>query len=215
MNDSNDKFFAILELVLPCSVHFLELYTADYKKPEEYGEATLFEICVYLLFRLDLSLVKLKQKPDVRKKLIFFIADNLVDKFSKLLKNDNLYKIINQRMDIYGKVVRTASEKIFENLHFHLFNNIEFSRNTDELKFWDSGIEPVMLVGLSKEMSRSINMVFIENLLVSSFGCCLKHLFQDNDDFTQLSLSEIEKRIKKGMAEAKKIDNKIFNEKKN
>ena len=213
MNDSNYKFSIILDLILSYSVPFLELYTADCKKPEEYGEATLFEICVYLLLRLDLLLVQFKQQLEIRKKLILFIADNLVDKFSKVLKNDNLHKIISQRMDIYGRVVRNSQSEItpqkslevfLEGLHFHLINNIEFSRNTNELKFWDSGLEPLILVGIDEMILQKTHLTFVETHLVLSFVCCLKHLFQDNNDFTQLSLSEIEERIKDGVAEAKK-----------
>ena len=176
-------------------------------KFEGYGSATFLEICIYLLLKLDVSLFKFKQKYIIRKNLISFIVTNLADEFQNILENDNLVEIINQRLGGYGSQIRNSNDAL-ERLHFCLLENIKRSQNNNKIEIWDFDTGHIVLTGIFKTMPLKLGMIKAEEKVVSTFGCCLKHLFENNEDFTQFSLDEIDKRIKDGLTEAKEYFNK-------
>ena len=171
---------------------------------EKQNAVILFETAIYLTARLDVAMVQFDQNPNTRKKLFFHVTDALNRTFKQYLENDNLFKILDNRMDSYGKCFREGKEDVFKQLHFILVNNIKHAANAKKLEVWKGGISPIVITGIFSDMHSTIAMVEIEKNIVGRFACALKHLLQDNINFIELSVREISQRIEAGIEEAKK-----------
>ncbi len=204
-NGNDKKFLRIYDLLMGYSGRFYKfiidcLDTSSLLKDSNggrnYGVSTLFEICIYFLFRLDFSLVVFRQKYDTRKKLFLFCVENLKKEFENKLENNNLNKIIDNRMDGYGKIVRKWNKEIkIEDLHFCLLELIKQAKNNNKLEFWDFEKGPITIMDVFKEIPLKSGLMGGEKAIMIAFSCALKRLFKDNDDFILLSLNEINKRI--------------------
>ncbi|MFA5459918.1 MAG: hypothetical protein WC283_01055 [Candidatus Paceibacterota bacterium] len=216
MEEKITKLATVFGLLLGCSKSYYKLFASSTNNPakmisgdkvesEKFGKTTLFEITIYCLFRLDLSLVKLEQQDDVREELFLFCVENTVKKFEKELKNNNLREIIDNRLNGYGAIIRNSNKDKFQEFFFHLLQLIYKSQNSNKVDFRNFEGETVILADAFQEFSLKANLFEGERNIVSCFGCCLKHLFQDNDNFMLLTLQEIEERINDGIREAKEI----------
>jgi len=225
-NNTNRKFQKIYDLLLVIATrgyNSLKTALAKSKKnapktPEtdtgEYGYSTLFELCVYLLSRLDTSLFKYSQDRSVRHELVSSIIHRLKEDLGKHLEQKNLIEIINQRMTEYGRCFHERERdkaKAAEEQHAVLVNNIRYAKNNNESKFWESGITSSIPSSL---ITDSLILLVFEKRDVLLFQDALKHLFHNVEDFTTLSLDEIDKRIASGIEEAKRttknLDEELF-----
>ena len=208
------KFNAIYDLLFSCAKGVIESlkhapiisdHIKDKPKTRKQSPGILFEVAAYLTARLDVAMVQFEQDHETRKSLFFFITDSLNKKFSQYLDNTNLLKVIDNRMSSYGKCFREGKKDVFKQLHFILLNNIKHAMNTTKLEAWKDGVSPIVLSGALGGMYDTITMIETEKNLIGSFACSLKHVLQDNSNFAELSLAEINQRIEVGIREAKKI----------
>lgn len=221
----NLKFLKVYNLLMHYSKEFLSWFKnasddiyrnlsgTNRKISKGYGQATLFEICLFFANWLGLTMFSTKQKSDIFKGLIDFITNRLITEFQDILRNNNLNLIVKHRMESFlehvGKFDKDIDKDIWDRLYaFVLFPSIVRSQNRDKLEVFDMSIK-----------AYSIKDSIIENALTKGLSAahimavfyeyCLQHLFQDNDDFTQLSLEELDVRIKAGIRKAEeKYDKK-------
>lgn len=211
--NNDEKLSRIYDLLMGCSRRFYKyiidcLNTSPLLKNSNEGKnyriSTLFEVCMYFLFRLDFSLVMFRQKYDIRKKLFLFCVENLEKEFEGKLENVDLNKIIDNRMDGYGEIVRKWNNEFkIEDLHRCLSELIKQSKG-NKLELWDFEKGPLVISGIFKEFSLKIALMSGEKVEMLIFSCALKHLFKNNDDFTSMTLNEIDRRLIKGAKEFKK-----------
>jgi len=222
----NLKFLKVYNLLMHYSKEFLSwfknasddiyrsslLTVTNRKISKGYGQATLFEICLFFVNWLGIIMFSTEQKWDIVEGLIDFITNRLITEFQDILRNNNLNLIVKHRMESFlehvGKFDKDIDKDIWDRLYaFVLFPSIVRSQNRDKLEVFDMSIKA------------HIKDSFIENALTQGLSAahimavfyeyCLQHLFQDNDDFTQLSLEELDVRIKAGIRKAEeKYDKK-------
>jgi len=214
-NEINQKFQKIYKIMLICTErghndlkntpNIFKGKGVGKNATEGYGYGTLLEMCIYLLARLDVSIFQHKQRFSTRSNLINFIVSKLVENFGKYLEQENLIKVIDCRMEAYGKCFRESKEKIWEDLHFILLNNIRHTQKNNKLEIWNSNTGPLILTGIFENMTMKTSLIAFEKYNVMLFEGALKHLFQNNEDFTTLSLNEIDKRMIDGVKDAQSV----------
>jgi len=213
-DNKQTKFNVIYGTLFSCAKSVIESlkhapiisdHVKNASKAGKQNAGILFEVAVYLTARLDVAMVQFEQDANTRRNLFFYITDALNKTLGQYLENINLLEVIDNRMSSYGKCFREGKEDVFKQLHFILLNNIKHAMNTTKLEVWKDGISPIVLSGALGGMYDTITMVDIEKNIIGSFACSLKHVLQDNSNFTELSLEEINQRIEVGVEEAKKI----------
>lgn len=200
-----DKYYRIYDLLMHFSNVYLDLLRYVAKTTDGgYNEATLFEITVYLAVRCDLMVFKLKQKHETRESLTYFMDNSIVAYFEKWLENNDLLDMVNQRKSGYSRIIRESND-VLERLHFCLLENIKRSKNSRKIEEWDFESGHIVIIDVFEESVLKDLLINAEKTIVTALNCSLEHLFEDNDDFTQLTLVEINRRINSGMIETKGI----------
>lgn len=202
-SEYHHKLHKIYELTRNFSNEFLN-FLKDFVKDTDnsYGDATLLEICIYFSMVSDLTIFGCKQKKSIREDTAHLLYQELQRQFDNVLDNKNLLEIINSRTTMYAKIVRLA-ENYPERMLYCLHLNIRRSRNTNKLGIWDFETACPVDDHTYGDSTQRLGLEIAETAIVSAYSCCLTNLMDGNDDFTQLTLDEIEKRINKGIIEAK------------
>jgi hypothetical protein len=83
------------------------------KSSEKYkGDCSLFEMCCYLIFRLDVWHIK-AGKNSLRNDVYYeTIVPHLLSLFQTLFKKSDLHSVLKNRLEIYGRLASENPEKI-------------------------------------------------------------------------------------------------------
>jgi len=88
---------------------------------------------------------------------------------------------------------------------FCLQQNILRSSTFNKIEEWDFEKVYLTIVDFRGSFGLKMTLITAERNIISAYGCCIKHIFQDNKDLTQLTIEDIDKYINEGITEAKII----------
>jgi hypothetical protein len=82
-------------------------------------DLSIFELCCYYLFQVDVWLLTAKQEEFREKVFRRLVMPYCVSIFAKILRNDSLNEVLGNRLQFYSALVRTQSDpkKLVENLN--------------------------------------------------------------------------------------------------
>jgi len=142
-------------------------------KPKS-NKMILFEIIVYIVFRLDLAMVKNHLNDMYRTELLKIIGHKIGDYFYDLVKDVEIHEAINGRMNQYARIMRTSSsQNILEGLH-ELLTQLLFHAAQSECLFnWRKGSDPLHLTGITEDIALKILLGDIEvnNIIPLEVDC--------------------------------------------
>lgn len=136
------------------------------------GDSTLFEIGCYLYFRIDLWHVK-NEMQEFREKTVGFLINQFLTVFSGSLNLKDNEDILQNRLNLYGKLVREC-ENPQDEIDFYLNQLVIRTANNTVLKIYNFADDfPVIIIGIIEE---TILKAIIKSFNDVMIPICLKNV---------------------------------------
>jgi hypothetical protein len=102
-------------------------------------DLSIFELCCYYIFQVDVWLLTAKQEQFREKVFRRLVMPYCVSIFSKILKNDSLNDVLGNRLQFYSALMRTQSDpgKLVESLNEYFQQMIYWSQKHNENRVYD------------------------------------------------------------------------------
>jgi hypothetical protein len=102
-------------------------------------DLSIFELCCYYIFQVDVWLLTAKQEQFREKVFRQLVMPYCVSIFSKFLKNDSLNDVLGNRLQFYSALMRTQSDpgKLVESLNEYFQQMIYWSQKHNENRIYD------------------------------------------------------------------------------
>jgi len=106
-------------------------------------DLSIFELCCYYLFQVDVWLLTAKQEEFREKVFRGLVVPYCVLIFAKILKNNSLNEVLGNRLQFYSALVRTQSDpmKLVENLNEYFQQMIYWSQKHNENRVYDLDVK--------------------------------------------------------------------------
>jgi hypothetical protein len=119
-------------------------------------DLSIFELCCYYLFQVDVWLLTAKQEEFREKVFRRLVMPYCISVFAKCLRNDSLSGVLGNRLQFYSALVRTQSEpgKLVENLNEYFQQMIYWSQKQNENRVYDLDVKlAVFTIDFFKDFS--------------------------------------------------------------
>jgi hypothetical protein len=116
------------------------VFIADDPDTNEYDtDLSIFELCCYYIFQVDVWLLIAKQEQFREKVLRRLVMPYCVSIFSRFLKNASLNDVLGNRLQFYSALMRTQSDpaKLVESLNEYFQQMIYWSQKHSENRVYD------------------------------------------------------------------------------
>jgi len=146
------------------------------------SDASLFEIGCYLYFRIDLWHVQ-SNRAEYRETVVNYLTDQFVLIFKDTLKLENIEEILQNRLDLYGKLVRESKnrEELQNEIDFYLTQLVIRTANNVSPKIYKFTEDfPVVIIDAFEETFLKIEIKSFEKGIIPA---CLKSI----DNFYKLT----------------------------
>jgi hypothetical protein len=102
-------------------------------------DLSIFELCCYYMFHVDVWLLTAKQEEFRETVFRRLVMPYCVSVFGKLLKNDSLSDVLGNRLQFYSALMRTQSDpsKLVESLNEYFQQMIYWSQKHNENRIYD------------------------------------------------------------------------------
>jgi hypothetical protein len=106
-------------------------------------DLSIFELCCYYLFQVDVWLLTAKQEDFREKVFRRLVMPYCISVFAKCLRNDSLSDVLGNRLQFYSALVRTQSDpgKLVENLNEYFQQMIYWSQKQNENRVYDLDVK--------------------------------------------------------------------------
>jgi hypothetical protein len=106
-------------------------------------DLSIFELCCYYLFHVDIWLLTGKQEQFREKVFRPLVMPYCVSTFAKFLKNDSLNDVLGNRLQFYSALTRTQSDpgKLVESLNEYFQQMIYWSQKNNENSVYDLDVK--------------------------------------------------------------------------
>jgi len=106
-------------------------------------DLSIFELCCYYLFQVDVWLLTAKQEQFREKVFRRLVSPYCVSIFAKILKNDSLNDVLDNRLQFYSALTRTQSDpgKLVESLNEYFQQMIYWSQKHNENRVYDLDVK--------------------------------------------------------------------------
>ena len=106
-------------------------------------DLSIFELCCYYLFHVDVWLLTAKQEQFREKVFRPLVMPYCVSTFAKFLKNDSLNDVLGNRLQFYSALTRTQSDpgKLVESLNEYFQQMIYWSQKNNENRVYDLDVK--------------------------------------------------------------------------
>jgi len=106
-------------------------------------DLSIFELCCYYLFQVDVWLLTAKQMEFREGVFRRLVMPYCISVFAKCLKNDSLSDVLSNRLQFYSALVRTQSDpgKLVENLNEYFQQMIYWSQKQNENRVYDLDVK--------------------------------------------------------------------------
>ena len=171
------------------------LFSEGYKQKN--WHIGLIEIMIFLFFEVEFALLLFNQDRKISESLMIYFVDKLIEELGMGEPQNYLKKVFDKRCLEYSEIVNSREYRGTQELKLlvePLFNNMLLSMEEGTLTYHNEGIKPLALDFWG---STIIKTSYFRSSFIHHFGVkiFLKHLFQNNADFTLLSQDEIDNRI--------------------
>ena len=130
------------------------------------GDASLFELGCYLHFRIDLWHVQ-NVKEQYREGVAYkYLIRKFIEIFEDALKLENSNEILQNRLTLYGNLIRKKPERI----QFYLLQLVSRTKNNTLPEIHDFDNFPVMISGIVEEKVLEIEIESFDRVMVPI--CC-------------------------------------------
>lgn len=139
------------------------------------GDATSFELGIYMFFRLDLWHIQEGYDAYYRDAILYAnLIPTFVSVFEKALGTSGLAHVFDNRMDLYGRIIRTESEPA-QRIHYYLVQLLLRTARNTASKVHDFDSLPVMLAPVPDDQIVQIEVAaFEKGMLPSVFSMVSK-----------------------------------------
>jgi hypothetical protein len=102
-------------------------------------DLSIFELCCYYMFQVDVWLLTAKQEEFREKVFRRIVMPYCVSVFQSFLKNDSLSDVLSNRLQFYSALMRTQSDpsKLVESLNEYFQQMIYWSQKHNENRIYD------------------------------------------------------------------------------
>jgi hypothetical protein len=102
-------------------------------------DLSIFELCCYYIFQVDVWLLTAKKEQFREKVLQRLVVPYCASIFAKFLKNDTLNDVLVNRLQFYSALMRTQTDpgKLIESLNGYFQQMIYWSQKNNENKVFD------------------------------------------------------------------------------
>ncbi|MCK4352304.1 hypothetical protein KAW65_02735 [candidate division WOR-3 bacterium] len=201
--DKDDKFDLIYNIVTTAAANILDPIEKAAKKifknenKPEVWDLGFLEIVVFLLFEVDFAMNLFKQDRKIRESLIIYLIDNFIKQTDMKEFKLFLKKLFNQRCLEYSEIVNSKEYRKTQKIELiiePLFNNVLLAINNGEINLKKEGIRPLSLDFWGLTLARES---YFDSGFRHHFGLkiYLKHILQNNTNFTLISQDEIDDKI--------------------
>jgi len=142
------------------------------------GDASLFEVGCYLYFRIDLWHYRNKMQK-YRERVVNDLIDQFLLVFRNSLHLENIEEILQNRLDLYGKLIR-ENKNPQDEIHFYLTQLISRTRGNMLPEIYDFKDFPVLVMDAFENIFLETEIMAFEQAMVSA---CLKSI----DNFYKLT----------------------------
>jgi hypothetical protein len=106
-------------------------------------DLSIFELCCYYLFQVDVWLLIAKQEQFREKVFRPLVVPYCISTFAKFLKNDSLNDVLDNRLQFYSALTRTQSDagELVESLNEYFQQMIYWSQKHNENKIYDLDVK--------------------------------------------------------------------------
>ena len=199
------------------------VFIADDPDNNEYDtDLSIFELCCYYIFQVDVWLLIAKQEQFRDKVLRRLVVPYCVSIFSKILKNDSLNDVLSNRLQFYSALMRTQSDpgKMVESLNEYFQQMIYWSQKHNENRVYDLDAKlAVFAIDFFKSFSLKVRIAaFVTDhfrTLTDSINPIIQRmvgrgLISDNPQATKQDQSEKSEQEKQYCARCKKTVRATF-----
>jgi hypothetical protein len=199
------------------------VFIADDPDNNEYDtDLSIFELCCYYIFQVDVWLLTAKQEQFREKVFRRLVMPYCVSIFGKFLKNDSLNDVLGNRLQFYSALMRTQSDpgKLVESLNEYFQQMIYWSQKHNENRVFDLDAKlAVFAIDFFKSFSLKVRIAaFVTDhfrALTDSINPIIQRmvkrgLISDNPQATNQSQSETSERERQYCAKCKKTVRATF-----
>lgn len=142
------------------------------------GDASLFEVGCYLYFRIDLWHIQ-NDKDKYREGVVYkYLIKKFLEIFEDALKMKNSHLILQNRLDLYGNLIRKKPERI----KFYLLQLVGRTNNNTLPEIHDFDNFPIMISGIIEEKVLEIEIESFDRAMIP---ICCKNLKIFYDSMTE------------------------------
>ena len=110
-------------------------------------DPSIFELCCYYIFQVDVWLLAAKQEEFREQVFRRLVMPYCVSIFAKCLKNDSLNDVLGNRLQFYSALMRTQSDpgRLVENLNEYFQQMIYWSQKHNKNRVYDLDVKLAVL----------------------------------------------------------------------
>jgi hypothetical protein len=143
------------------------------------GDASLFEVGCYLYFRIDLWHVQNKMQK-YRDKVVGYLIKQFLSVFKNSLGLENIEEIFQNRLNLYGKLVREIKDPVdrVERFYFYLTQLLIRTKDNMLPLIYDFKNFPLFLIGIVEQTCLEIKIRGFEVGMVPACLKCIENFYK-------------------------------------